>query len=119
LWWVSDPRKLSRPASAAIEQADTIAITAISCWEVGMLVELGRIALDRPVEEWIAQALGLDRAGMAETSWRAGVRASQLGRSGFHGDPADRLIYATARDHACPLVSKDERLRAFDSAVIW
>jgi PIN domain nuclease of toxin-antitoxin system len=84
-----------------------------------MLVELGRIALDRPVEEWVVQALALPRAGMAETSWRAAVRAARLGRQGFHGDPADRLIYSTARDHRCPLVSKDERLRAFDSGVIW
>ena len=50
------------------------------------------------------------------------VAAGQL--NDFHGDPADRIIYATAAAHQLPLVSKDNRLRTFakadrNVAVVW
>jgi len=44
---------------------------------------------------------------------RAAIRALALGRAGFHGDPADRLIYATAAEQMAPLVTTDARIHAF------
>jgi PIN domain nuclease of toxin-antitoxin system len=48
------------------------------------------------------------------------VRAGSLDAASFPGDPADRLIYATAVEHAARVVSADDRLRAVDpDRVIW
>jgi PIN domain nuclease of toxin-antitoxin system len=35
------------------------------------------------------------------------VASTRLPGGGFHGDPADRMIVATARAYACPLVTVD------------
>jgi PIN domain nuclease of toxin-antitoxin system len=119
LWWASDPARLSPAARDACVSADEVGVCAMSCWEVGMLANAGRITLDRPVAAWVARALSSPRAVFVETSWRAAVAAADLGDRGFHGDPADRLIYATAQDLRCQLVSRDDRMRCFDAAVVW
>jgi PIN domain nuclease of toxin-antitoxin system len=47
------------------------------------------------------------------------VKATQLGRE-FHGDPADRLIVATAILEAATLVTKDERIREYPAVTtVW
>lgn len=71
----------------------------------------GRIRLDRPVGHWIAVVMEDRRSVTAPLTPEAAAWAGQLDRAAFPGDPADRLIYATARDLRVPLVSKDERLR--------
>jgi PIN domain nuclease of toxin-antitoxin system len=48
------------------------------------------------------------------------VRAGSLDVAEFPGDPADRLIYATAIEHGSRIASADERLRAADpKRVVW
>jgi PIN domain nuclease of toxin-antitoxin system len=50
----------------------------------------------------------------------AAVAAALLGRDGFHGDPADRLIYATTRALGATLVTRDEAMRRFDpERTLW
>jgi PIN domain nuclease of toxin-antitoxin system len=120
LWWVAAPEKLSDLARNAIDSADTLGVATISCWELAMLTEAGRIDLDRDVEAWTKQALAEVRIqAMALTSPIA-LRAGLLGRAGVQGDPADRIIYATARDAGADLVTKDRALRAFDPrGTVW
>jgi PIN domain nuclease of toxin-antitoxin system len=118
LWHVGARERLSSVATAAIENAGTVAVCAISCWEVSMLEARGRIALDRPVRRWVARALA--GTALLPLSASAAVDAGQLGGQGFHGDPADRLIYATARELGLRIVTRDERLTAFDRArCVW
>lgn len=74
-----------------------------------MLVQHGRLELDRPVLTWIHQALALPGAELAPITAEVAVRAAGLGR-GFPGDPADRLIVATALEIRAPLVTRDTRL---------
>ncbi len=61
---------------------------------------------------------------VAELTVTAAVAAARLRDQGFPGDPADRLLYATARERGVPLVTKDERLRRHareqrDLRVVW
>ena len=84
----------------------------------------GRILLDRPLGHWITLVMEDRRSTTAPLTPEAAAWAGQLGRDTFPGDPADRLIYATARDLRVPLVSKDGRLRGHadrtgDLEVIW
>jgi len=120
LWWVAEPERLSRGAREAIDRSERLGVATISCWEVAMLVEAGRIELDRTVEVWIEQALADARTQSLPLTSAVTVRAALLGREEFVGDPADRIIYATARDAGASLVTRDTVLRAFDPrGTVW
>ncbi len=120
LWWLAEPRKLSRAARAAIDGAERVGVPTICCWEVAMLTAKRRIRLDRDVRAWIAQALTLDRVAPVPLDHRIAVDAAVLDDDGAPQDPADRIILATARRHGGRLVTRDERLRAFDPCrTVW
>ncbi len=115
LWWLSDPRLLSRAAKKAVEKAITeegALVSSISVWEVAMLVARGRLELTLATEEWISQAEREPGIRFAPITNRVALRAVELPGS-FHPDPADRLIVATALVHGATVVSKDEKIRAY------
>jgi len=85
-------------------------VAAISCWEIAVLVEKGRINLDRNPLDWIEQSLSQSGITLFPLTPAVAVRAAQLGPA-FPGDPGDRLIAATALVQSAQLVTKDERLR--------
>ena len=119
IWWATGSSQLSAKASKAIRTSDTIYVNAISCWEVGMLVAKKRLELDRDVEIWVDQALKLPKIQLIPLSPTIALKSTRL-EGEFHGDPADRIIVATAREYGCPILSKDKRIRAFPGLkVIW
>jgi PIN domain nuclease of toxin-antitoxin system len=120
LWWVDAPERLSAPARRAIDEAESVGIAAISCWELAMLVVRRRIELAHDVRMWIRRALAQPGVAALEFGPAVAVDAALLAREDFHGDPADRLLYATARSRGAPLVTRDRRLREFDPrGTIW
>lgn len=120
VWWAADPDRLSEAAAAAIEHSEDVGVSAISCWEVTMLVAKGRLEIDRPVERWIRQALGRPGVRALPLGPREATAAGLLQDDGFPGDPADRMIYATARAAGSPLVTRDEAIRAHDPrGTLW
>ena len=120
LWWASDRRRLSPHARQAIDGADRLGVCTISAWEVALLVEHGRIALDRDVRAWVRQALALERVQPLTLADETAVDAALLEREQFGADPADRIIFATARRAGAQLVTKDEAMRRFDPArTLW
>ena len=120
LWWVSEPDSLSHVARNAIDQTETVGICPISCWELATKVSKGKLTLDREVRVWVRQALAHRRVTVLDISPDIAVTAGGLGGMGFHGDPADRMIVATAMHHGVGLVTKDHRIRSFDRVhTIW
>ena len=120
LWWCDDPRRLSSHARAAITDATQLGVSAISCFELTALAVRGRIDLDPGAARWIADALADPLTVALAVEADVAIAAAQLPRDGFPGDPADRMIYATARVHGVPLVTKDGALRAFDPrGTVW
>lgn len=121
LWWSSDPGRLSERAARVIAEAERIGVSTLSCWEVAMLAARGRIALDRPPSRWVRAALNADtRVEAIAPDPDIAVAAAALGDEGLHGDPADRFIYATARERSATLVTRDEALRRFDATrTVW
>jgi PIN domain nuclease of toxin-antitoxin system len=120
LWWVAEPGRLSRPALEAIDGAERFGVATISCWELAMLSEAGRIEFDRSLETWIEQALANERVQPLPLTSTVAVSAALLGRDGFVGDLADRIIYSTARAAGGRLVTRDKSLQAFDPRnTIW
>ncbi len=120
VWWRAEPAKLSRRARAAIDAEPRLGLCPISCWEVATKVVKGKLALDRDLRVWIKQALAHPRLSLLPIDQDISVDAALLGDQGFHGDPADRLIAATAKRHKSELVTKDKALRAHPAvATIW
>jgi PIN domain nuclease of toxin-antitoxin system len=108
-WWSAEPSKLSRNAVRAIDEADELAVASISWFELAWLAENERILVTIPVRSWLDE-LAADVRTIGTTP---AVAASAVSLpSSFPGDPADRLIYATAVEHGWQLVTKDRRLRS-------
>lgn len=118
-WWTVSPDELSEAAGEAIAGADTIAVSPLSCYELGILVRRGRAQLDREIADWTRQALAREGILVAEVHPSAALRAAALGPE-FPGDPIDRLLYATAVELGARFVTRDERLRAADPVrTLW
>jgi len=81
-------------------------VSAISTWEVGMLEAKGRLTFDQECADWVRDALSAPGIRLAPLEPAVAVASTRL-PGHFHGDPADRIIVATARAHACPLVTAD------------
>ena len=120
VWLAVARERLSKAAGEAIESAHELAISVVSVQEIAYLVARGRLAMDRPVETWISDALNVHEVRALAPSVSTALRAGSLDPVEFHGDPADRLIYATTVEHDALLVSADERLRGLDPGrVVW
>jgi PIN domain nuclease of toxin-antitoxin system len=113
VWWVDGGSQLPADYAALIlaEAASGLGVSAISCWEVAKLVELGRLRLTVPVEQWLAQALQ-PPVVLLPLSPEVAVGSTQL-PGVFHRDPADQLIIATARVYDCRLVTLDRLIRGY------
>ena len=118
IWLASEPARLGRRGRTAIEAADRVGVPAVCLFEVAAAISRGRITLDRAPLDWIEQALALPRVELLPLSPAVAVRATQLGA--FHGDPADRLIVATAILNGATLVTKDQNIRGYGAvSSIW
>ena len=112
VWWVSGLEPLSTRAASLIDQAvrdRAILVSCISVWEVAMLVKRGRLALTMDVEDWVARSEALPFLRFVPVENRVALAAVGLPEP-LHGDPADRIIVATARTLGATLVTRDERL---------
>jgi prevent-host-death family protein len=107
-WWSAEPEKLSKRATRAIEAADELAVNSITWFELAWLAHHERITLSVPVRSWV-EGLAEDLRTVATTPAIADTAASLP--AAFPGDPADRLIYATAVENGWQLLTKDRRLR--------
>jgi PIN domain nuclease of toxin-antitoxin system len=117
LWWESAPAQLSRKARREIERADRIGVCTVSVFELVELAERGRVRLKTPIRAWVRSALGRDRVQALPLTSAIALDAAQLR---FGADPFDRIIYATARGDDAPLVTRDERIRSFDTKLtVW
>ncbi len=116
LWLDAGDTRLRTTTRQLIEDCwragGSVLLSAVSAWEIALLVELDRIDLDVPVAAWIERFL--DRPGIEslELDHRAAVGAYALHHL-EHRDPADRLLIATAIEMAVPLVTYDESITAF------
>jgi PIN domain nuclease of toxin-antitoxin system len=118
-WWSAEPERVSKRGREALERADELVVAAISWFELAWLARHERIHLGVPIRSWLHGLAGQVRTvpvtpAIADTAVAL--------PSSFPGDPADRLIYATAVEHDLPLVSKDGAIRRSAvprSRVVW
>ncbi|ARP89271.1 VapC toxin family PIN domain ribonuclease [Bordetella genomosp. 9] len=122
VWWASGDAQLSDPAREAIEaqqESGTILVSAISAWEIAMLVKAGRLALTMDVQAWLETLSEVPGVRFAPVGVRESVLSVNLPGE-FHKDPADRLIVATARQHGASLVTADLKIRNYPHVqTVW
>lgn len=107
------PEQLSRRAAGELERGRTageLACSDISLWEIAMLMRKERIRPAMPPREFLADVVAANRLRVLPISPEIAVHAS-FHPEFAHGDPADRIIAATALHHKLPLVTSDARLR--------
>ena len=114
-----EPHRLSRKAREALEGRGGEAMASdISLWEIALLIAKGRIAVPADAAVFIEKLVQARAIGVLPITPRIAVLAQS---DAFrHGDPADRIIAATAIAHGAPLVSRDRKLRQVPGLrVVW
>ncbi len=114
IWMDAGAPSLGRRAVQILDQAladDALAVSAISFWEVAMLVNKGRLEMDFPPDVWRQELIS---RGLIELpiNGQTGIAAANL--QDFHGDPADRIIVATTISTGSSLVTADGKILNWD-----
>ncbi len=110
VWCSLEPSRLGPRSTALIQRAweeGEVAASAISFWEVALLVERGRLQLDRSPEDWRRTWL---RDGLRELPLDGAVAMAGARLAGLHSDPADRWIAAATLALDARLITADDPL---------
>ncbi len=122
VWWVTGDATLSKKAKSVIERehdGGEIIVSAISAWEITMLVEKDRLVLSMDVSSWLATVAEIEGVKFLPVDVEIANKSVVLPGE-FHKDPADRMIVATARKLAVPVVTKDEKIQSYPHVkTIW
>lgn len=123
VWWVSGSDSLSDAADKIIKDTlnsnDEVIISSISAWEISMLIEKGRLVLSMDVESWFDEVSQIDGVRFMPVDNEISIKSTMLPGE-FHKDPADRMIVATARKLAVPLITADEKIIHYEHVkTIW
>lgn len=122
LWWLTEPGRLpakaARQIAAAVKDYE-VCISAMSAWEIAMLVARGRLELATDYKEFIRQTEKLAFVRFIDLDNTILVNSVNL--DGFpEKDPCDRIIVATAQNLGAILITKDETMRAYKRVrTIW
>jgi PIN domain nuclease of toxin-antitoxin system len=121
IWWTDGSLSLSPTARNTLEQAvkdqTPLLVPAWSCWEFAMLVEKGRLILSPGVTpiDWLGRALSQPMIELSPVTPEIAVDSVSL-PGDFHGDPADRIVVATARIRQARFATEDGKIRAWAAA---
>lgn len=116
VWWVNGDPQLSATAKDLIERTAaterSVLVSAISAWEIAMLVERGRIALAMDLDEWLLAVQSLPGVALVPLTPQVAVQSATLPGE-FHKDPADRMIVALAREQNAVLITADDKIQRY------
>jgi PIN domain nuclease of toxin-antitoxin system len=125
VWWVSGgDSQLSSNARAALHdeianEEGLIIVSSISAWEIAMLIDKGRLTLSMDVDDWLKEVSQIGGLRFIPIDNDIAVQSTRLSGE-FHKDPADRMIVALARHLNAPLITADEKIRAYRHVrTIW
>ncbi len=113
------PERLPRRVHRMLQHGAILHVPSTCLLEFAMLWDGGRVRTDdsrMTAEHWMTGALA-DPCRLTELSPRIAACAVALGREGFHRDPSDRIIYATARVLDIPLITGDEAIHRFEAGL--
>ena len=112
IWLLRDADRIAEQVYDRIQGAaneNLLFVSAITPWEIALLVAKKKITLEVDVQEWIDAALSLPGVRLQALLPEIAVASTRLPWE-MHGDPADRILVATARHLGAALVTADEQL---------
>ena len=112
VWHMEGSRKIGKWTQAAVEKAaesDAALVSAITPWEIALLVSKGRLKLGTDVMDWLRDALANPGLHVAPLEPEIAVASTRLPFD-IHADPADRILVATARHLGATFVTADKAL---------
>jgi PIN domain nuclease of toxin-antitoxin system len=115
IWFTQGDVRLGETARRIVSDEasnDEVVVSPISFWETSMLVWKSRLSLGLDALEWATAVLRQSAIRMEPISPVIAIDAGQL-PGDIHGDPADRLIIATARSLSCPVLTTDRKILAY------
>ena len=115
IWNVSGDIRIGKQTRATIDRfarEDRVLVSAITPWEIVLLVEECRLRLAYDVEYWLHASLALPGIRLAPILPEISIDSVRLPGI-FHADPADRFIVATARYHDASLVTADSAMLTY------
>jgi len=111
--WLVEGQGLSKGATEALASAatdsETVLVSPITAWEIGMLSAKGRLRMPLSPHAWFERLLRMPGISLAELSYKVLVDSSFLPGSSPR-DPVDRILSATAREWSYCLVTRDRHL---------
>ncbi|WP_420623421.1 type II toxin-antitoxin system VapC family toxin [Candidatus Poriferisodalis sp.] len=119
LWALKDDHRLSSTTRRLIDEAwaiEAVAVSMVTFWEVALLVDRQRLTLSAAPEAWRQERIA---EGLIELPLHGeeALRAVRLGNEGFHRDPADRFIVATALVGGHTLVTSDQQILSWPGSL--
>jgi PIN domain nuclease of toxin-antitoxin system len=112
IWFANEDPLMPAELWHEINEEKQILVSAISGWEIAMLVEKERLLLNMPVDEWIKTAGSYFPLTWVDPDVDICLKSTQL-PGNFHQDPADRLIAASTLLNQATLITKDKKLRSY------
>jgi PIN domain nuclease of toxin-antitoxin system len=111
--WLTNADPISDEASDALQQTrdsgESVYVSPITAWEMGLLAARGRVNLLMTPQRWFERLLEAPGLRLSEMTPNVLI-ASSLLPGKLPGDPADRIIAATAREYGYKLVTRDRPL---------
>ena len=96
-----------------------VIISSITVWEISMLIEKDRISLTMDIENWVKEVEAIEGVRFMPVDNEIAIKSTKLPGE-FHKDPSDRIIVATARKLAVPLVTIDKKIITYPHVqTVW
>ena len=112
LWSLLEPEELSKTTKQKItlaQNAGQLFICSISLWEIAMLNLKKRINIYEPVQDFLRSIAEIKGLNIVEISPEIAAESILL-MDNFHGDPADRIIAASAKIKGATLLTRDKKI---------
>jgi PIN domain nuclease of toxin-antitoxin system len=112
IWALLKPDELSSRVRAIIELAQKeqrLLMSSISLWEIAMLKSKKRINIYEPLKDFLQSIIDIDGIKFIDITAKIAAESVVL-TDDFHGDPADRIITATAISESAILLTRDEKI---------
>ena len=117
IWLTSEPKRLSRAATKALDKEKRLALSDVSIWEICLKWQARKIVLPAPPRSWVTEqmrAWSLERLALDPEHLYRSVELPTL-----HADPFDRLLVAQAIAEETRIVTPDPAIRQYPVAVVW
>ena len=118
LWWVWDAPELSAKARKCIANPDNECLLSLaSVWEIAIKSSLGKLKIDRSLDQFIPEQLSANGFKPLEIGFRHIVQVNTM--PFHHKDPFDRLLAAQAQEEKLLIISADPIFTQYGIKRIW